>query len=410
MTVLCADFILTCNENFDVLDDGAIVFNEKIVEIGKSSEILQKYKDAKVTMLPKNSVVMPGLINPHTHLEFSNNIATLTYGSFIPWLGSVIKHRDELSSGFDAELVAKLLDDNLKSGVTTLGNISSFGVEIFVCKSAKQKIVYFVEAIGSVPDALDALHSDFLARVHEALQNSDERFLPALSVHSPYSTHPVLAKKVIDLAKEESLLVSAHFMESLAERHWLDSGIGGFKTFFNAFNPNIKPMYRNGLEFLEMFKDVKSLLTHCVHANEDELSFIKHLNTSVTHCPTSNRLLGCGALSLKKIKSSNIPLSLGTDGLSSNISISLWDEMRNALYLHVNSDLNELAKELIAASTNGGATALNLKSGSLQKEFSSDIIAFCLKESPKELSQLPLQVILQATKMDKIYINGKEII
>lgn len=411
MNILCADFILTCNDDFDIFYDGAICFKKEIIDVGNKDDILKKYKNAKVVKLPKNSIVMPGLINTHTHLEFSNNIANLTYGSFIPWLNSVIQNREVLRENFIKNGAQKILEDLQKSGTTTLGNISSFGAELLSCKEAKQKIVYFVEAIGSVPDALDALYSDFEARVYEALSLKDEKFIPALSVHSAYSTHPVLAKKVAKLAKEEELLISAHFMESKAERDWITNKNGEFKSgFFDNFNPNIKPMYESGLEFLKIFDETKTLFTHSIFADENELDFIKKINASITHCPTSNRLLGSDKLNLQTLREKDILLSLGTDGLSSNISLNLWDEMRNALFVHVNDNLNDLAKNLLMMATNFGAKALNIKTGQLTKEYQSDIISFCLKESPKNISNLCLQSILQTKDVDMVYINGEKIL
>ena len=411
MNILCADFVLTCNDNFDIFHNGAICFEKEIVDVGNKDDILKKYKNAKITKLPKNSVLMPGFVNAHTHLEFSSNIATLTYGSFIPWLNSVIQNREILREKYSESKTEKLLDDMLKSGVTTLGNISSFGIDLLVCKKSKQKIVYFIEAIGSVALALDALYSDFKARVYEALDLKDEKFIPALSVHSPYSTHPIITKKVVELAKNKNLIISTHFMESYAERCWIDNANGEFKdNFFNNFNPDIKPMYKSGLEFLNFFDGVKTLFTHSVFANESELEFIKSINASITHCPTSNRLLVNDKLNLQNIKEKNILLSLGTDGLSSNTSLNLWDEMRNAIYLHTNDEIDSLAKTLILSSTNFGAKALSLKTGQLDKNYQSDIISFCLEEIPKNISNLCLQIILQTKSVDLIYINGEKVI
>lgn len=412
MTILCADFIFTCNDNFDIIEDGAVCFDKKIIDIGKTKDVLAKYQnqDVQIEKLPKNSVIMPGLINTHTHLEFSQNIATLSYGSFMSWLNSVIANRDELSNQFSKKFIEKLLLNLLGHGTTTIGNISSFGIDLSTCKNAKQKVIYFVEAIGSAPDTVDALFNDFQVRFHEALKEKSEKFIPAVSIHSPYSTHKIMAKKVIELSEKEDVLVSAHFMESLAEKEWVEYSSGEFKIFFNNFNPNLKSTYENAMDFLKMFKNVKSLFTHAVFANEKELDYIASLNASITHCPTSNRLLGSGKLDIEKIVNKNILLSLGTDGLSSNTSLNMWDEMRNALFLHIDINIEKLAKILLLSATNNAAKALNIKCGQIQNGYCSDIISFCLKDVPKNISQLPLQVILQINKVDKIYINGEKIL
>jgi len=91
LKIINASYILTCNDNFDILENSAICFDKTIVEIDKLEILERKYPEAEVICLQKNSVIMPGLINPHVHLEFSANKTSLKYGSFITWLNSVIK-------------------------------------------------------------------------------------------------------------------------------------------------------------------------------------------------------------------------------------------------------------------------------------------------------------------------------
>jgi cytosine/adenosine deaminase-related metal-dependent hydrolase len=95
MKILSCDYLVTCDENFSVIEDGAIVFDEKIIHIDTKKNIQKKYTQ-EIEDLGKNSVIMPGLINPHVHLEFSANKSTLEYGNFVSWLDSVIKNRDSL--------------------------------------------------------------------------------------------------------------------------------------------------------------------------------------------------------------------------------------------------------------------------------------------------------------------------
>lgn len=232
MKILEADFVLTCNDLFDIIESGAVVFDESIIEVGKSEDLKTKYPDATHIIAPKNSVILPGLINPHVHLEFSANQSMLTYGNFIAWLQSVIKHRETLGELATTELIASKLEAMLKSGTTTLGAISSFGYDLEACEKTPQRVVFFSEILGSIPSAADAMYGDFLSRYHQSLDYKSSSFIPAISVHAPYSTHPILAKKAIELAKKENCVLSTHFMESKAERTWLDNGNGDFMTFF----------------------------------------------------------------------------------------------------------------------------------------------------------------------------------
>lgn len=406
MKILEADFVLTCNDLFDIIESGAVVFDETIIEVGKSEDLKAKYPDATHIIAPKNSVILPGLINPHVHLEFSANQSMLTYGDFIAWLQSVIKHRETLGELATTELISTKLEAMLKSGTTTLGAISSFGYDLEACEKTPQRVVFFSEILGSIPSAADAMYGDFLSRYHQSLDYKSPSFIPAISVHAPYSTHPILAKKAIELAKKEACVLSTHFMESQAERAWLDNGNGDFMTFFNAFNPHAKPMCEAG-EYLGLFQGVKTLFTHGVQATHEELQAISNMDATLTHCPVSNRLLGVGKLDLDKVQENKIPLTLGTDGLSSNVSLSLWDEMRSALMMHANCDLESLSQTLLQAVTCNAAHALNLPCGKLEKGLYADIIVATLPQEVETKEQLATQLILHTHQTHFNFINGE---
>ncbi len=106
------------------------------------------------------------------------------------------------------------------------------------------------------------------------------------------------------------------------------------------------------MEFLTQFKETKPLsFTHCVEASNNDLEKIKELGAIVNHCPTSNRLLNNSKLNIKKLIDKDISFSIGTDGLSSNNSLSMFDELRNALMVHEGINLLELSNILISAAT-----------------------------------------------------------
>lgn len=408
MTILEADFILTCNKDFEVLTNSAICFDEKILDLGKPSELKSKYKSATFFKLPKNSIILPGLINPHVHLEFSTNKTLLEYGSFIPWLQSVIKNRDDIMSECSNKTVQTALTTMLKSGTTSIGAISSYGNDLEECVKSQMRVVFFNEILGSSPDSVDILFADFKQRLKFSRQMDDKRFTTALSIHSPYSIHPILAKNALDIARHDNLLVSTHFMESQAEREWLDSGSGEFLDFFKAFSPYAKPLTRP-LEYLELFKGCKTLFTHCVQTNDEELAFINSLNGHITHCPRSNRLLGVGTLDANKIEEKNINLTIGTDGLSSNTSLNLWDELRSALYVHENQSLPTFAQTLLQNATKNGALALGLNSGELSKNKEADIITATLPQHIQNKNQIALQAILHVKSAECVYIQGERV-
>ena len=405
MKILKANYILTCKDNFEIIENGAICFDKKIIDVGSEDVITKKYKEAQIISAGENSLLMPGLINPHVHLEFSANKTSLKYGNFIAWLNSVIKNRDEILNLGGEECIKIELKNMLKSGTTTLGEISSFGNDLKACSDAPQKVIYFNEILGSRPDSVDILFDDFKSRLHRSEDYRSENFIPAISIHSAYSTHPILTKNVLDIARGQNYLVSTHFMESQAERDWLDKGDGDFIEFFNAFAPNAKPL-SSALEYLELFYGTHALFTHCTKAKKEEIQKIKELGGFITHCPVSNRLLNSGRLEIENIDK-NL-LNLATDGLSSNISLSLWDEMRSALMMHFKADVDKLSIRLLKMCTINTANALRLNSGVIEQGKDSDILAIKLPNKINN-NDLATQLILHTKEVDKIFINGEEI-
>ena len=105
MKIISANWIVTCDENDSIIKNGAIVFDDKIIEIDSLDKIEKKYPNIEINKLENNSVLMPGLINSHVHLEFSGNSTTLKYGNFYSWLNSVIKFREELINKADKKLI-----------------------------------------------------------------------------------------------------------------------------------------------------------------------------------------------------------------------------------------------------------------------------------------------------------------
>jgi len=406
MKILQADWLLVCDDNFTIIKDGAVVFEDTILDVGTLEDIQNRYQDENIEYLGKNSVLMPGLINSHLHLEFSANKTSLKYGNFVQWLFSVITKREELVEKATKELIDSELSTMLQNGTTTIGAISSYGFDMQSCIDTPINVVYFTEVLGSKPEMIDTLFLDFKEKLNLALENKKENFIPSIAIHSPYSTHPFLIREVLNIAKAKDMAVSAHFQESKAENNWLNHSSGEFETFFKDMLDQHKSLSTPS-EFLTLFKGIKKLsFTHCVEANEKELKQIKDLDASIIHCPSSNRLLNNTILNLSYLN--DISLAMGTDGLSSNHTLNMFEEMRNSFFAHTNLDVNELAQRLILAATNGGAKALGLKKGILQKGYDADIISFCLPDIVEHPEDLASSIILHTTKANKVYIKGKD--
>jgi len=401
MQIITPHYILLSDR---VVTNLSLAFEKTIIKIAPYEELISAYPDAKVTTLRENSLLMPGLINAHIHLEFSSNKTQLSYGDFVKWLHSIILNREELINGCALECMQKACDTMLDAGITTFGAISSHGMDLEACINAPQNVVYFNELIGSQAIMADTLFGDFLSRLNSSMSVKREGFYAAVAIHSPYSVHPVLIKKALQIVKDKSLKLTAHFMESQAERDWLDKSEGDFKDFFKELLKQENAI-SDSSEFLSYFDGLSALLTHGANASDAELEHIALNNHTIIHCPISNRLLGNATLDLQKLTNKKIRWIVATDGLSSNYKLDLFEEMKISLFMHPDMPLLELANNLIRSVTKDAADALGLNTGEIKETKNADFIVLDLESEPTE--ELAIHLILHRYNISRVYINGE---
>ena len=405
MKILVADFIYTPK---GYLSNFAIAFTDKIQAIDSLEDLRKQYPDAEVIETEPHSVIYPGFINTHVHLEFSANKTSLKYGSFMPWLDTVIEHREDLVGCCDNAMMMDECQTMLHSGTTTFGAISSFGNELEICEKAPQRVVFFNELIGSNAQYADMLYGDFLERVKASQSCDASSFItPAIAIHSPYSVHPVILQKAVTLAKQNKMPLSAHFLESQAEREWLEKGEGELKLFFEKYFNTSTPV-TTIQEFMVAFDTYPTHFTHAVQTTKEELEHLASKGHSVAHCPRSNRYLGCGRLRIEDLNTLNIPYTVATDGLSSNDSLSIFDELRAAIMLHHQAPIQELSRKLIQTVTSDAADILGLDCGKIEVGKLADFAVVPLREAPKREEEIALWTVLHTKKVSQVYINGEK--
>ncbi len=402
MKIINADFLYTPD---GYVQNQAVAFTELIKDIGPLEELIQRYPDAEIIQAEPHSVLYPGFINTHVHLEFSANKTSLMYGSFKPWLDSVIEHREELMGACNNAVMLHECQNMLRSGITTFGAISSFGNELEVCEKTPQRVVFFNELIGSNAMYADMLYGDFQERVR-ASQSCDKnaRIIPAIAIHSPYSVHPILLQKAVNLAKQHTMPLSAHFLESKDEREWLESSSGTLRAFFLKYFSTSTPV-TNIEEFMHAIDTYPTHFTHCVQATKEELDYLAKRGHSIAHCPRSNRYLGCGRLAIEEL---TLPFSVATDGLSSNDSLNIFDELKAAIMLHNNIDIQELSEKLLRSVTVDAADILGLNCGKIEADKLADFAVITLPEIPKRTEELALWTILHTKEVSEVYIEGEK--
>lgn len=407
MNLIGADKIITCNNNFDVLSNAGILFDDKkIIKIGNFQDLSKSYKiDGKFY---DSCVITPSFINPHIHFEFSANYTSLRYGNFGEWLDSVMEKRESLMKNIQPN-IKLAIKETLQSGVSCVGAISSYGLDLEYTAKSPLKTIFFNEIIGVKEENINDIKNDFDNRIKKSLAYNSNNFKTAIALHSPYSLHYDLANYAINIALKNKWLVSTHFLESKEELIWLESKNGYFKKFLNNLLNNKDSIPTNDkYSFLKLFKNVEALFVHCLYLNNDDFEYISKLNIDIISSPRSNRLLNNKYFDYLKAKDYGFELIIATDGRSSNNSINMLDEARVALFSYNKFNIEQLAKEIILSMTARIAKRFKFNNGIIAKHKASDFAVFKIKDI-KTSYQVALQTILHAKKVEDLYINGKRI-
>ena len=178
---------------------------------------------------------------------------------------------------------------------------------------------------------------------------------------------------------------------------------GEFKPFFRDL---LKQEYavNDAAGFLELFAETPTLMTHVVQADDTQLKALAAAGHTVIHCPVSNRLLGNGAIDLDALERHGLPWLTGTDGLSSNYTLDLFEEMKIALFMHSETPLIPLARRLLNSVTVEAAKALRLNCGEIAEGRDADMLWLELDHLPN--SETPLHLLLQRYPILQIFIDG----
>jgi 5-methylthioadenosine/S-adenosylhomocysteine deaminase len=249
----------------------------------------------------ENAVILPGLVNAHTHLEYT---AMAGFGDglpFTPWIADHIRRKD-------TQAVDDLLDQAragaaacLAGGVTSVADCCYAGTVAQAAGEVGLRAIVYLEGFsmwegleGRIEAALDALPVSELVTA-------------GVSPHAPFTvTHDDYAM-LMGLARRRGLPVATHLLESTRETEHLDA-------FREVLGPD-------------------TVAIHAVLVNEADIALLGELDVPVAHCPRSNALLGCGIAPLTELLDAGVRVGLGTDSPSSAIDFDMWSEMRTAIML-----------------------------------------------------------------------------
>ena len=301
-------------------------------------------------------VLLPALVNAHTHLEFSGLAKPLgSPGMSLPlWIRSVIADRGRGDRDAAAAIAAGL-KESCDAGVGAIGEIATSPAALYEANDAGS-LLLFQEAIGFSAGRVDSVFAEIERRVELAGNAA------GISPHAPYTVHPRLLERLVDLAVERRLPVAMHLAESREELELLRDGAGPFQELLadrSMWDASAIPRGSRVLDYMrQLSRAERSLVIHGNYLDAEEIAFAasQRERMSVVYCPRTHAYFGHEPYPLAAMLDAGVRVAFGTDSRASNPDLNLLSEVRFAAAHHPGM----APAALLRMATLDGAAALGL--------------------------------------------------
>ncbi|MCI0488252.1 MAG: amidohydrolase [Blastocatellia bacterium] len=396
--------VVTMDGERRVIENGAVAVRaDRIVAVGTATEIAAKYRAARI-INAAGKIVLPGLINTHTHAPMSLFRGIADDLVLMEWLQKYI---------FPAE--AKNVDEEFVRWGTRLACLEMIrgGTTTYV------DMYYFEDAIADetaragVRAVLGETLIDFPApdnKTWDIGMTYMEKFVakwkghalitPAIAPHAPYTVSTEHLEQAHKFSVKHGVPLIIHVAEDQAE----------VKTIREKYNAtSVAYLDRIGL------LDERVIAAHMVWPAEDDIKTLASRSVGVAHCPQSNMKLAAGVAPVPEMLGAGVAVGLGTDGAASNNDLNLWEEMDTAAKLHklTSKDPTVInAREALEMATITGARAIHLDKeiGSLEAGKRADLIIVGMRgihQTPLYNVYSQLVYATKASDVETVMINGR---
>jgi 5-methylthioadenosine/S-adenosylhomocysteine deaminase len=359
--------VLLMDEAFTMLDDGAVaVSGQYIVQVGRAADIMAKYR-AKEILDADGGIILPGLINAHTHAAMTLFRGIADDLPLMEWLNDYIFPAETHLSGpvvYDGTSLA--CAEMIRSGTTCFCDMYLFEQE--VARAARDAGVRAV-----VGEVLYDFPSPNYGQPQEGLRYSEQLIRdwkghpiihPAVEPHAVYTCSPAHLEQIMELALRYGVPYVIHLAESPGEIAQVREKFG-------------KTPVRH-MDELGLLNDLV-VADHSVCLTPEEIEIYCRHRVKVAHCPESNMKLASGVAPVPQMLRAGVVVGLGTDGCASNNNLDLFQEMDTAAKLHKVHAMDPTvmnAPSVLIMATRGGAAALGMEKeiGSLEPGKRADLI------------------------------------
>lgn len=365
-----------------------------------------------------DAILIPGLVNAHTHLDLTLFRGGLEDLAFFDWVRTLTAAKRELLGPDDLRDAALLgVAEGLAAGITTFGDTADNDAPFDALLALGARGVAYREVFGPEPRQCAESLAGLEGAVRALRARETARVRVGVSPHAPYSVSDELFRAVAQFAERESLPVAVHIAESADEEELVVRGEGRFAAFLRGRGIQVAPRASGPVALLGAAGLLRAgtLLIHCVRASAGDVHRIADAGCGVAHCPASNAKLGHGTAPLAELVAAGARVGLGSDSMASNDAMDLLHEARLAILgQRARAGRADLlpAKVALRLATLGGAEALRLDDavGSLVPGKQADLAAFRLEGPGGPVADPHAALVFAASRAraHRVVVGGEE--
>lgn len=407
--ILTNAIVLTMDDEFNLYEPGAVVVSgDSILAVGRQEEIQNAYQ-AENLLDCQGKILMPGLINAHTHVPMTLLRGLADDLRLDVWLmGYMMPVEREFVSPEFVRLGTKLAcAESIRTGVTTFVDMYYFEHDIAEATAEAGLRAICSQTVLKFPTPDAASYEESLAAAEDFIKiwKDHPLIVPSVAPHAPYTCTDEIFFACTQLAQKYDVPLHTHIAETSNE----------VENIRKEFGMPVVPYVRKRGIF-----DAKVIAAHCVHIDEGEMRTIKNAGAGVAHNPSSNLKLASGFANVTRMLELGLNVGIGTDGPASNNDLDMIEEIRLASMIAkcVSGDPTALpARQTLAMATSMGAKAIHLDHliGSLVVGKRADMILIGIDElhnSPNfkhNPDGIYAQVIYAAksTDVSDVMVNGR---
>ena len=334
--LLEADWVLPITGS--PIADGAVQVTDGVIgTVGPSAELRTRFPEEEARTF-SGCALLPGLINSHTHLDYSALRGFAQPCGFGEWMLRLLVARRKLDpEDFEASALWGA-HESARSGVTSIADTSYAGWTVArAAGAAGLRARVYLEVFGlddaELPSTMERLEAGVVSLQGECGSTVEA----GVSPHASYTVSARLYREAARFARRTGLRLATHVAESEAEVELLALGTGAIAKAYRAARmwkgqrwtpPGLSPVQyvaRTGALGPE------TLVIHAVQLDEDDIATLAESGAAVAHCPRSNLRLRCGVAPVAELLAAGVTVGLGTDSLGSNDSLDMFAEMRAAV-------------------------------------------------------------------------------